>query len=234
MHADPALKCCMCKMSFLQAKDRRKHEREAHSKDLGGGSIKCECGKIYSTTKFRDHFNKIHRGLVDGVKIIKCKTCQQIFNSRKDLAKHRLENHTLMQPCEVCGVLVSEGSYRHHIRTTHTTHKCDVEGCGLEFPRLKLLSYHKTHSHDHNQQTCEHCGKVFENLAKLKTHIHRQHRTFFTCPIEGCNHQGRKRRRMALHFLRSKYHKTVPLEVKHRLIASIGIDPATVSKTSVY
>ena len=103
-------------------------------------------------------------------KPFKCKTCDYESTSKGNLKSHISTVHDKPHKCDICGKSFAyKNSLLYHINS-HTgarPYKCGQ--CPKSYGSSPALSLHrKTHSPP--SYKCEFCGKMFSQLANLKTH----------------------------------------------------------------
>lgn len=222
-HAKYTFKCAFCTISFPLKRERTVHEMEFHAKKLDDGRLECPCGaKTVHKASWDRHYLKAHSLMLN----VSCKKCKKKFTDSKLLKQHYKDEHSDYQPCIFCGIMVEGCKMNLHTFQKHTTHKCEVEGCNLEFPTRGRYLYHLRY-HDEKASACPQCGAEFSNELKMQEHIRRQHQTMFYCQVPGCKHKTVIKYRLARHYINSKHHRKLLPEERVNYIALLKINPST-------
>ena len=180
-HADDkSRRCQKCKRMFVTPNAKRKHTKiciERLSKD---GPFVCEiCGKtdIPNVAKLKEHIRN-HQKRIKQRERTQYMKANGITPERKPLEK---------LPCEVCGKLVSRLSMTHHLSTHTKPLPCDL--CNETFSQRSVLKMHKLRVH-HDESLakfrCEHCGKLFMEMAKYQHHVNSVHNKQYNHKCETC------------------------------------------------
>ena len=86
---------------------------------------------------------------------------------------HTQKYHTNKWQCNICKrSFKSEQTLKIHTKRIHDqVWKCDI--CDEVFARRTYREAHIKSNHNESKNlSCEHCGKLYANEAKLKIHIH--------------------------------------------------------------
>lgn len=178
-------KCHICYRGFMTDPELQVHIDKLHSNEPQIYS--CDtCGKI-STSKgnLRQH-QKIHNPEHMQKKDHQCFECGKTFALKCRLKKHVLSHKGQDKcHCNICGKLLSKGSYKKHLKA-HSGEKqflCDF--CGESFRTNSLLMAHRgmhTGEKPYKPYTCDECGKSFAQHYVFTAHK----RTHRACPCDEC------------------------------------------------
>lgn len=124
-------------------------------------------------TKLETHFNS-HRPF-------KCRTCQAVFFSKKDLFQHKQANNQCNNKieCEQCQKQFYEGRcLKIHMKRYHSdstaSYSCVV--CGKTFNTLDILNYHLKRIHlAYEHLECQICCVLMVGPDRLKQHVKTTH-----------------------------------------------------------
>jgi hypothetical protein len=222
VHLRNTHKCAFCKIIFPRARERMNHENEVHLKKSEDGNIVCPCGfKCVSKYRMAKHRTAVHRSQLQ--ENFNCKKCSKSFKTRNECELHKKE-HIERTPCEFCGRMIPKGNMNNHIKERHTTHKCETEGCGLEFSTVQKYRYHIKYGHEVKISVCPQCQAEFSNEPKMREHIERQHEKIFECQVPGCKHKTVIKYRLARHYIKSKLHKNLLPEERVKFIGLLNIN----------
>ena len=130
-----------------------------------------------------------------------CKSCEEIFDDKKELSHHRKEKHHLT--CDVCHVKFSAIGYLSIHKRTHTGKKpfsCPHEDCSYTCTRKSQLQSHMKKHTDERPFACTICCDTFREDSHLKTHklIHAEENPH-ACPHEGCLHTCKRKGNLQRH-----------------------------------
>ena len=133
--------CATCYITF-----GTKYSFKDHMKKKHGGSQLLAPGPAGAEGGFAGEFMVVLDGRAMGDEdALPCKFCDMMFDSRKELMKHKTEKHRgeRVHPCSIC-------------------EKC--------FKSLPMLNQHKSRHHGGHVSVCEGCGKRFKTNDSLKRH----------------------------------------------------------------
>lgn len=146
------LTCKFCTKPFASYEQQRKHEI-GHRKgwDRFAKPRMCHlCSKVCDdTANLRAHLRKVHE-----IDPFRCDHCPKFFGDLPQLKFHLIEKHFphLAQfPCPKCTKV---------------------------FPIKNRLDSHVKNRHAEGKPSCQHCGRTFQNLGSLRTHIESIHTHF--------------------------------------------------------
>ena len=135
---------------------------------------KCEiCGKKFGVASVLKKHIKKHAEAEDGAKEIKCDYCQWTTKFKYNLKKHFETKHAIN---------VDEDG------NTHVGKVSKKVQCLLCEKWVINLERHKGRNHSEKVDIqCDHCGKPFDNILKLKDHVKTYHNSkeMLKCPICG-------------------------------------------------
>lgn len=111
----------------------------------------------------------------------KCRTCQSVFFSKKDLFQHKQANKQCNYriECEQCQkMFYEERCLKIHIKRYHShsteTYSCVV--CGKTFNTLEILNYHLKRIHQaYEHLECQICCVLMVGPDRLKQHVKTTH-----------------------------------------------------------
>lgn len=136
----------------------------------------CEhCGETVpgGKVKMTRHINNKHPDL--RLQSYTCRVCLEVFDSSKDLRKHRVDRHPCKQEpkcCEICGKqfkLLCHLKKHYHTHSDERNFKCDV--CGATFKQSCTLYLHaRTHSNVF-KFACDTCGESFRWKQTFDKHV---------------------------------------------------------------
>ena len=173
--------CCLCCHNFRTKEEQLEHDRENHLKNDHFTCPDCD----FSSQKKMDvleHFAEKHRreqtnglgGATYGLKLVKCRECDQAFFSDRLLRAHLNQAH----------------SYK------LTSKECLI--CFKVFPTQNQAVTHMTNEHIGSQFVCcrggggrgkglPKCGQLFDTQEELDDHIDQKHQVLdqYTCDVCG-------------------------------------------------
>ena len=135
------ISCATCYITFGTNYSFKNHMKKKH-----GGSQLLAPGPAGAEGGFAGEFMMVLDGRAMGDEdALPCKFCDMMFDSRKELVKHKIEKHKgeRVHPCSACD-------------------KC--------FKSLPTLNQHKSRNHGGHVYVCEGCGKRFKTNDSLKRH----------------------------------------------------------------
>ncbi|XP_055593162.1 zinc finger protein 665-like isoform X4 [Uranotaenia lowii] len=142
-------------------------------------NLQCKlCGRRYASEKCLARHIPLHGP--DGSLINRCTHCPTWFATKEEATEHELDNHQDELHCQLCDKhFKTIGHFRHHqkghedpsrLQKKKYYHICDE--CGKVCNSKQLLVDHKQSNCGQNPiHECEICGKVFQGIKSLKTHI---------------------------------------------------------------
>ncbi|XP_064652009.1 zinc finger protein 62 homolog [Lineus longissimus] len=173
--------CKLCEKRFALKNSCTKHE-QSHSEER---AFKCKlCGKRFQ----REGLLASHMHVHTSDKQYVCTICGKGFAKKSTCQVHEAR-HTAEKRFECthseCGKKFHhKGHFNAHLRT-HTDERpyiCSI--CGWAAKELSASKKHELiHTRKHKEFKCQECGKVFQNIGRLKTHsqCHNTERPYLCC-----------------------------------------------------
>ncbi|XP_044737609.1 zinc finger protein 699-like [Chrysoperla carnea] len=194
-HKAKGVKCGRCSVVCYHSLHLRAHVK-SHNR----------CAICYSSFSTRKKLveHKLTQHKINE-KSIKCDTCKETFQTKRDLQKHMRKIHPKRMlskdkarikydkqdaNCEICGKSVRRRNLRLHLGT-HSEHaenlkvklNVNCEVCGKSIRRHHLRSHMLTHR-ELNNLTCRYCAKEFTTPEALQDHEQVSHKKCL------CDHCG--------------------------------------------
>jgi len=132
----------------------------------------------------KQHVDEQH----DGVMLVRCPHCAQVFATELELSRHKKQVHAKKKlndedsagnrdvTCDQCGVIMKAKYLSHHRRNMHELHydiSCDI--CGKSGIRNKAyLQQHMYRNHS-SEKKCVHCDFTTTIKLQMKRHMQRLH-----------------------------------------------------------
>ena len=128
----------------------------------------------------------------------KCKFCEVVKHSQKDLNNHHKETHGKLN-CPNCDEVYDtpSGLHRHSYRHKELKFKCSK--CGDKFPFQSQLDDHLIKHIDKRAHSCGSCTKKFKNASSLRKHalVHDGQKHF--CDQKKCDYWSYDKRNLDAH-----------------------------------
>ena len=164
-------RCDHCGQIFDHDKRLRSHILEHHPK-LEEKNLNCElCGKLFGKKyALQLHVEMNHPS--EEEKVFPCDVCGKTYNNKHSLICHRKSVH-IVNPCQICGKMLSKGIAREHMLRHHTPYeqmpyKCDP--CSKGFINAEDFKYH-TYTHTGEKPfKCDMCELGFAHPNNLRIH----------------------------------------------------------------
>lgn len=179
--------CGECGETFGKRSEFDRHVQAVHRK-LGktAETVACDiCGEAVEKSKHQQHLKAVH----SAVKEHKCEICCRVFKMPSYLKSHHdavhlgIKNHE----CNECDQKFAKmsGLKRHKARVhlKGKDFKCDLKGCGQEFPnkfrlRLHMMNVHlkETRRNEEKKFFCDCCadGNGYVRKSRLVRHLQRK------------------------------------------------------------
>ena len=140
---------------------------------------------------------------------IKCKMCEEIFSSVKDLNLHHKQDHGIVK-CTKCDKYFSTQSSLDKHSYSHGEMKFNCELCGKCFPFQSRLDQHMM-VHINNKLSCgkKSCGKQFKSIWDLNCHMNSHTKAgWYHC--DHCDYKNKDKQNtdshMRTHSTEEEYH----------------------------
>ncbi|XP_026764904.1 gastrula zinc finger protein XlCGF26.1-like [Galleria mellonella] len=167
--------CLQCSKVFATPLQVEKHAERVHYPK----KIKCsKCSKMFSTERMLKHHDKLHH-----IAAI-CKLCFVQFPSKKDLRAHIYKHD--VNKCPKCSkTFLNRYTFKFHLKICGNPEEkqpnffCDI--CKKGYVRKSGLKSHLKTDHGFGHAlSCNWCGKKFDAVSRLKSHIvkHTKERNF--------------------------------------------------------
>jgi KRAB domain-containing zinc finger protein len=187
--------CVRCALFFSKKQLLIEHIEDFHSSITGEAEIILKVSK--EALKDVEELQDIKEINYAKSKQYTCKICSKSFPELKHYVRHRknthkpvLKNYKKFTTCEECGIeCPGFNAYRRHKRThniskprqnkppnTHPLTCCPF--CEHKAPNPTKMSEHIMEAHEDQslpEFVCETCGKIFNYITALKTHIKNMH-----------------------------------------------------------
>ena len=104
-------------------------------------------------------------------RVVKCKMCEDTFNSVRELNSHHKEDHGVVK-CDECAKVFNTQSSLDKHKYLHKELPFACDACGNRFPFQSRLDQHML-KHLHNKLACPvtTCSKEFKGQGDLNRHI---------------------------------------------------------------
>ncbi|XP_072036541.1 uncharacterized protein [Amphiura filiformis] len=165
--SESMFKCDTCSAQFESFSDLQAHSARHRRLPRRQPSVRCpKCSKVFcSFHKLKVHNTVVH--INKGLKVYKCKLCDQGFGSETQLRYHKRDKHGkdgVTYKCHYCHLIFETWQLRqHHIGSTHAgNYLCEY--CGNPFKKT-IAAYHrrKCKMNPQNQQQSK--KQTFVNAA---------------------------------------------------------------------
>ena len=179
----PSFKCKHCDHVAKCESKLQAHFKESLSCH-GNECVQCPY-ELSTYEDYQEHIEKCH----DGHRKFKCRLCNEVFDTRKDLKSHHFHKHTEKtrlkksiqkskkkilpsekNVCEECGKYV--GNLRSHMIAVHSTSKSKCPECPKVYRNETLLKAHMKNVHI--QVQCTSCGDMVAK-GRLNFHLRQKH-----------------------------------------------------------
>ena len=112
----------------------------------------------------------------------KCKYCENICDSSRELTEHHRRRHKILY-CNVCNKAFNNPTtHARHLRS-HTVKGHSCPKCGKQFAYASQLATHQSvHSTDRHKCDFKNCDKSFKNAGDLKRHRNQHTAVKHQCP----------------------------------------------------
>ena len=128
----------------------------------------------------------------------KCKYCDVVKHSQKDLNNHHKQTHGKLN-CPECDEVYDtpSGLHRHSFRHKELKFKCSK--CGDKFPFQSQLDDHLIKHIDERAHSCNSCTKKFKNASSLRKHalVHDGQKHY--CNHKKCDYWSYDKRNLDAH-----------------------------------
>ncbi|XP_073435813.1 uncharacterized protein [Dendrobates tinctorius] len=114
----------------------------------------------------------------------KCEDCEEVFNTKAKLIKHRAENHAVKRyACTICGIQYDYKSQFIIHQRAHTGEKpFECDQCGARFGYKSTLLIHERRHVLGKPIECSKCDKRFDKRCEMAKHMRKVHETKKTVP----------------------------------------------------
>uniref|UniRef100_A0A0K2V2P5 Zinc finger protein 729like [Mustela putorius furo] n=1 Tax=Lepeophtheirus salmonis TaxID=72036 RepID=A0A0K2V2P5_LEPSM len=147
-----------------------------------------ECKEFFKS--YSDHMNHV-RAAHNGKFRIKCGRCGEVFSDLPSLTNHKKTVHAQTEKntkkseekaalikkekcvCELCGMSLSRGNMRTHLKVVHGNDPVDCDICKKTFNHPMSLKLHSDSAH--REFPCEHCGFMCRSPKAYKLHLLSKH-----------------------------------------------------------
>ena len=151
-------------------------EASSSINDSAPADTDSDATEIYEPSEYeapKGRFRITTRTLKKGKKY-KCKYCEKICDSSRELTEHHRRRHKILY-CNVCNEAFNNPTTHARHLKSHTIKGHSCPDCGKEFAYASQLATHQSvHSTDRLKCEFKNCSKSFKNVGDLKRH-HKQH-----------------------------------------------------------
>lgn len=139
------------------------------SKILSKPNLVCEvCDKQFCSLNYLEKHKQSHTKAFSYC----CEYCGKGFAVLQTLKNHlTLHSQSSRFQCELCGKqFMQKHNLEDHLKKHKGEYKYKCSSCHKEFIRRSVFKTHML-THSSEKLICQHCGKLFKNLANLSVHI---------------------------------------------------------------
>ena len=164
--------CNICDANFKSKTGHRYHIKTLHNTIK---NFECkDCGQKFAQTHILDNHLKGDNCIS---RIRNCDSCDEVFNSKKELVQHRRQFHREKFECGICNaMLATKGSRDIHVEFMHTKIKnFECTTCSMQFYKKPQLQQHVQKVHMGITYDCHICTSKLTNKQSFEYHMKTVH-----------------------------------------------------------